>query len=399
MANVLFAWELGSGLGHLTQIAPLANALARSGHRVFAAVRDVGQAPIALDPAVRLLPAPFAVAKSRTRRSAHTFAHVLAEVGWEDPPQLAARAQAWRNLYALTRPDMIVFDHSPTALLAARGNPAKRAIIGNGFAVPADVYPMPGLRVWTKSDPELFREQEDELLVHANELLRTWGQPPLERLGQLYSQVDLTLLATLPELDPYGPLRPRRTPYRGAVNPPGGNLPRWPAGRGKKVFVYLRGYATANAVLRRLRDLEASTVALVSGLSDQQRESLAHPMLQLESDRLDLGRVVSECDLAVLNGNFASSVALLLGGKPALQVPMFLEHILTARSVRNLGAGLDAPDWKPATVVERLDAIFRSDDYAHGAARFAQKYRQFNPSRAGNGMVRDCLELAGARAG
>jgi UDP:flavonoid glycosyltransferase YjiC (YdhE family) len=399
VANVLFAWELGSGLGHLMQIAPLANALARAGHRVFAAVRDVGRAPVALDPAVRLLPASFAISRSRAGHSAHTFAHVLAEVGWDDPPQLAARAQAWRNLYALTRPDLIVFDHSPTALLAACGMPARRALIGNGFTVPADVYPLPGLRVWMKSEPDRYREQEDELLVHANDLLRTWGQPPLERLGQLYSQVDLTLLATLPELDPYGSLRPPRTPYRGAVNPPGGNLPRWPDGGRKRVFVYLRGYATANAVLRRLRDLEASTVALVSGLSDQQRECLAHPMLHIESDRLDMGRVVSECDLAVLNGNFASAVALLLGGKPALHVPMFLEHILTARSVRNLGAGLDAPDWKPATVVEQLDAIFKTDDCAHGATRFAQKYHQFNPTRAGISMVRDCLELAATRAG
>src|SRR5690348_11039341 len=105
------------------QIAPLANALARVGHRVFAAVRDVGRAPLALDRGVRLLPASFAVSRGGTRRAAHTFAHVLAEVGWDDPRQLAARTQAWRNIYALTRPDLIVFDHSPTALLAARGVP------------------------------------------------------------------------------------------------------------------------------------------------------------------------------------------------------------------------------------------------------------------------------------
>src|SRR5947209_14563841 len=118
MATVLLAWELGSGLGHLTQIALLANALAIQGHRVFAAVRNVGRAPAALDPAVRLLPAPFSSPGVRPIRPAHTFAHVLADIGWNDERSLAAHAEAWRNLYRLTRPEMIVFDHSPTALLA-----------------------------------------------------------------------------------------------------------------------------------------------------------------------------------------------------------------------------------------------------------------------------------------
>src|SRR5207247_8636282 len=41
MATVLFAWELGGGLGHMMQMAPLARALVRRGHRVYAALREV----------------------------------------------------------------------------------------------------------------------------------------------------------------------------------------------------------------------------------------------------------------------------------------------------------------------------------------------------------------------
>ena len=41
MANILFAWELGGGAGHIHILAPLAEALASRGHRVFLAAREL----------------------------------------------------------------------------------------------------------------------------------------------------------------------------------------------------------------------------------------------------------------------------------------------------------------------------------------------------------------------
>ena len=41
MATVMFDWEQGGGLGHLMQMLPLAEGLARRGHRVFMAVREL----------------------------------------------------------------------------------------------------------------------------------------------------------------------------------------------------------------------------------------------------------------------------------------------------------------------------------------------------------------------
>src|SRR5260221_1128362 len=135
MATILFAWELGMGLGHTAQIALLANPLAAKGHRVFAALRDLRAGQGLFDPAVIPLPAPFRLGPSATDATI-SFASILRDIGFGDERALPVLAAAWRNLFKLVRPDLIVFDHSPTALLASRGFSAKRLLLGVGFCTP-----------------------------------------------------------------------------------------------------------------------------------------------------------------------------------------------------------------------------------------------------------------------
>ena len=44
VARILFTWELGGGLGHLANMAPLAEGLAQAGHQVYVALRDLTSA-------------------------------------------------------------------------------------------------------------------------------------------------------------------------------------------------------------------------------------------------------------------------------------------------------------------------------------------------------------------
>src|ERR1700728_2291050 len=127
MATIFFAWELGGGLGHLMRIAPLAKALTAQGHRVFLAARDLSRVEsIYLGSGVQYVQAPFLNAQFEPGYEKPVyFADLLHNIGFADDGCLLAHAEAWRSLYRLVRPDLIVFDHSPTALLAARGVPAR----------------------------------------------------------------------------------------------------------------------------------------------------------------------------------------------------------------------------------------------------------------------------------
>src|SRR5687767_5843487 len=85
MGTVFFAWELGAGLGHVMQLAPLALGLAQRGHHVYMALRNLTTATPHLKHAnLHLLPTPNPErpAGSRVIRPTTTFAQVLHNVGW-----------------------------------------------------------------------------------------------------------------------------------------------------------------------------------------------------------------------------------------------------------------------------------------------------------------------------
>lgn len=393
MATILLAWELGGGLGHLMQLRPLAEGLVQRGHRVYAALKDLSHAKSVFGDSVVLLQAPLRTRKVPDRfRPPKTFAHILYGIGFDDAQELRALGEAWRHLYEFVRPDVIVFDHSPTAMLASRGFPARRIVIGSGFCCPPDTRPMPNLRPWIESDPDLLRQDEDGVVVHANQALHAWGQPPLQRLGQLYSEVNDTFLVTFKELDHY----PHRGPaqYRGAWTQGGGKEPQWPQGPGRRIYGYLKPFPGLPGFLKFLTRLGQPTVVVVDGIPQDAQARFTSATLRVESQMLDLNQVSRQCDLAILNGGHGVTVSMLMAGKPIFQLPLYLEQGLMARAITRLGAGLDALHKRPDQVMQRFQMMLHNDRYRAAAEAFASRYRGFDAAQAIQAMVARIEELA-----
>ncbi|MCA9246609.1 MAG: hypothetical protein KDA42_05820, partial [Planctomycetales bacterium] len=235
MATILIAWELGGGLGHLSMLDPPAREWLRRGHRVVAALRDLSRAEeVFAGSGVEYLQSPL-----RTRRVADpfpspcTFPQILHNVGLANLPEMRAVLGAWRTIYDTVRPDLVVFDHAPSAILAARGRDFVQAATGTGFCVPPDVFPFPDWRPWHKTPPEQLQRDEVALLAALNQLLAEAGQPPLERIGQLYGDLDEPMLTTFAELDHYGPRAAAR--YWGVWHSMRGATPQWPVAQGPRV--------------------------------------------------------------------------------------------------------------------------------------------------------------------
>ena len=136
MAHVLFAWELGDGLGHVLRMLPLAKALAEAGHRCTFAVRDIKLAGGHIRNAgFSYLPAPF-YPPNRARRQIRDLPDILALVGYDDSDHLASLVVAWDNLFEAVGADLVVCDYAPTACLAAIGR-IPVVEIGDSFTAPA----------------------------------------------------------------------------------------------------------------------------------------------------------------------------------------------------------------------------------------------------------------------
>jgi hypothetical protein len=195
MATILLAWELGGGLGHFMNLRPLAEGLSRRGHRVVAVLRDLSVArQFLVDPAADILQAPFKHARIRDIEPTCTFAQILHNCGFGDADELLTLAEAWRKLYDFLQPDLIIFDHSPTALLASAGYPARRALIGTGFFSPPDTGApgLPNLRTWLTPNQAALDAHEAQVLANINATLARWSMPPLARVAELYSSRGLS---------------------------------------------------------------------------------------------------------------------------------------------------------------------------------------------------------------
>jgi len=353
-----------------------------------AALRDLSRAKgVFQGLAVGCLQAPVKTGRSPSQvRVPRTLAHILHNNGFGDFDELRAMTEAWQGLYDYVRPDVIVFDHSPTALLAAVGRDAKRVVLGTGFFCPPDVYPLPDLRPWLGDDSQRLRRDEDRVVENVNRLLALDGQTPLERLSHLYHQVDETVLATYRELDHY-PDR-RNADYWGAWPNMGGGPPMWPEAPGKRIYAYLKSFPALPNVLALLADLKCSVVIYAGEVPEKWQRRFRCPRLRFERQPLDLGRCAAECDLAVLHAGHGTTVSMLLAGKPVLQLPIHLEQAIFGAAVIRLGAGLSARLRRPEEIAMKLVRLLHGEGYAQAARRFAARYADWDASRQIDRVVR-----------
>jgi UDP-N-acetylglucosamine:LPS N-acetylglucosamine transferase len=376
--TILFAWELGGGLGHLAPMLPLVRRFRERGYRLFMAVRDLSRVGSLFEgEGVSFLQAPVKMVKPRGGIALpRTFAHILCNNGFQEYDELRALCEAWRHLLDYVQPDLVLCDHSPTALLASRAVETKRATIGTGFCCPPDVYPWPDFRRWLPDASQQLRADEDRVLHVANQLLQAWGLRPLERMSQMYGEVDECFLTTFRELDHY-PMRSAGR-YWGAWPSSGGQKPVWPHGSGKRVFAYLNPFPTLPALLKLLRQLRVPALVYIDRLDPRLREHESET-LRFAERRLDLAAVGRECDVAILNAGHGATVSMLMAGKPILQIPLTLEQMLTGINTTRMQAGLVAEQNQPRETTTRLTALLDSEQLAAGARRFANRYADFDP--------------------
>jgi hypothetical protein len=379
-------------------LQPLTRALCEMGHRVYFALRDVRHASVVFaDTPITILPAPFKIGLPDTAIDPpRTFAHILHNVGFAHASELLSMVQAWRGMYDLVRPDLLVFDHSPTAMLASRGMDVLRAQIALGFFWPPDETPLRDLRPWLPRDQAQLDRDEAHVLAVMNEVLDHWAAPRLERVSQLYAEIDESALLTFPELDHFGPRPDVR--YWGTWDSSWGQPPQWPEAAGPRIFAYLKPFAALPALLQELQRRALPTLVYAPEITSALRARFQSATMHVADRPLDLRAVRSSCQYAVMHGTHGVAVELALGGVPALHFPLTLEQLILTQKMEACGLGVPADANDSAAIPKKLDELLTAPRYLAGARAFAQRYAFLDAAAQARNLAARLNSLLEARS-
>ena len=385
--DVLVAWELGGNLGHLLRTKPVASVLSERGHAVTWAVPDPAAATALLDGQWReVLRVPRYVLP--TRQEPACYAEILAAHGFGDDAMLSDAMSAWSRLLAHVRPDVMLVDHSPLALLAARLHRVPALHLATGWESPPAYPHLPVLRHGAEgSAPAAVRALETRLLDRINRLCRKHDAPTLDMLAEIF-RAEATLLTAVPETDHFAPRPdrpwfqagdPRRQPvYVGPLySGDSGAEPEWPVADAPRVYVYLQRGEAAGAVLRTLEQTRTSVIAVVPGADGIP----IHSARRLHRTPVKLDQTLREADLVICHGSHGVVAASLLAGVPVLVLPSQYEQGLLGERVQALGAGLVVPiDHVGDSLRVAIDRLLREPRHCERARAIAESYRGFAPN-------------------
>ncbi|MDP2809193.1 MAG: hypothetical protein Q8O34_03505 [Rhodocyclaceae bacterium] len=393
MATILYAWEFGANLGHVGAFMPLARALREQGHDVHWVVTQpavVGD--FLAGEGFAWLAAP-TVAEATRQGPPLTYADILLRFGYAEPRALFGLVGGWREAMRLTGARLVLADHAPTALLAARSLGIPVMLFSNGFTAPPRRSPLPNMRPWVPLPEPTISELDRVALSSINTVLARHGCAQMHRLAELFDVAEEALV-TFPELDHYADRGPAR--YWGSLPSAGtGRSVSWPAGRTPRLFAYLRAESPHHeAVLAALLALGHATAIYFPKLPPALAARFAAPHLGFLDQPADIEQMTREADLAITYASLATTTAFLLAGKPLLMLPGHLEQFLVARRVEEMGAGrLVNPEQPAGDLRVILADLIANPAWRSNAEAFAAKYAAFDQQAVIGNLVRRIAEL------
>jgi rhamnosyltransferase subunit B len=340
---VLFAYELGAGLGHLNRLLAVAKRLAPAVRPIFA-IPDVawGEPHIrtALGSSTQVVQGVrWAPPTSPDARQVptQTFADVIRLFGFGETATLRSQALAWRAIIKDLSPDLIVADFAPTLRLASEGL-VPTVVVGSGYTIPPAGRVLPSMRPWDPRVPPKSRFHEGMLLAAVNEVRDALGGPSVDHFADLLGG-EAAFPCTLAELDPYRDTRtgPVWWPF---------NIPDVrPAGLSgvagdADVFCYLSAeHPALGSVLKALSALDGRSQLYVSGIDPKIVARRCSARVAIHTKPAAFDRVLPRVRLFIQHGGLGSSYAGLLAGVPQLVLTQNLEQAINAYGVERLGAG------------------------------------------------------------
>lgn len=349
MKRVAFCWELGGNYGHITSFLPFYRELIKAGIAVDFIIRDLGFAHQLLgEQGIRYVQAPLPRDEHGAQINTYTYTDLLAQIGYLDEGRLISYVSAWRDLFALLAADLIIADHAPTALLAARTLGVPATMFGSGFFNPPIQDPMPVFHVWSNVPDAVAHKHNEPVLATMNAVLAYFECPELEAVSDLFD-VEERFLCTAPELDHY--FNREGDEYWGPYFIEDiGIEPRWPDVEGPKIFAYVTPkIKNMEYFLDQLQQVAGSKLVHVPRASTELIERFAASDFRIESEPVRMGELLKAANMVINQAGVGTVSACALAGVRQVLIPTQLEQRMVCKKLVSLGLayGVDPEQPKP----------------------------------------------------
>jgi hypothetical protein len=344
--KVLFGWELGGGQGHIQRLAGLARSLEPYGVEPVFALKSYNIKGISFPwQIVFAPPLPFT-----GRSESYTFADILETFGFGDINLLRSHKRAWQSVIKQIKPNLVITDHAPGLVLAAKGI-VPAIVTGDSFAVPPRVEVFPTLRFLTPPESQERQEQVSKTVKEVVQL-----DAPL---GQIFNG-DVSFIFGIPELDPYQYLRVNDHYLGIHIAPIPSNL-----------------YKNDGSAWAYLYD-------------DYSHRNLVINTLGAQCDFQPLTTALAGKSLAIHHGSSTTAITCLLAGIPQLVLPRHLEHQLNAIALSGLAVAkvINNPTTWETLLTAQAEVYALADNALLQAKRLAHWNQNFMSV-----FVKACLEL------
>lgn len=391
----------GADLGHINRFLSVALRLRDQGHRQVMLLRDITRAESILgEHGLEFFQAPVWLTQIQGLPPDINFTETLYRFGYLYPDGLMSMATAWRNAWKLLQPQLMIFDHAPSALLAARRLGIPRVLIGNSFGIPPLVRPLPRFRWWTDGlvDQTRLAETEARATRNSNAVLMRLGAPPITQVSDLF-QAEATLICGRPALDVYG--ERKHGEYIGPINNvTSGVNPIWPPGENPRIFAYLKPqYKHFDALLNAIKSSKARYLIYAPGIPEALVKRYQSSHVSFSAAPLRMEEVVRTCNALICHAGGMTDIALE-ASKPILLLPTQMEQTMTSHRAEALGAGIVMPlDGNPGALPKLIKRLLEDGQLSVRAAEYAASLPFTDQSNAVDRVVDTCQTLlAGAVA-
>lgn len=375
--TILCTWEIGGELGHISRLSAIVKTLELEGHHVVLALKDLSRAyPFFCDTRAKVMQAPVWLPKVTMQRPIACLADTLLVLGYLEPDPLHSLVMAWDALFETIKPDAVIFDYSPTAMLAFLDRPCLKILVGSGFADPVPAQPIADWRPYSTRD-DLVTRQEQRVLQQINHVLARQGKQPLGQLSNLF-KTHHVLVSNFPELDLYENQRGHEALY---CLEPVSKLIQQPAQFGSsgkpKILAYLKpDYPQLDLLVAALAHCEANVFIACPRGQAAMFEKYLSDSFQFSVGLVNLPEAMKSAEMFVGHGNANSTKEALISGHPVLVFPIQLEQLLAGKKIvaHGLGKLVEKIDTEEQLIEEFNEVLMNIGQYQEKVAQLLAKH-------------------------